>query len=114
MAQRPTPGFDAMRQDAIRRSREMHRRAVPSPSPPSVPLETPEPPEVSLSFLQSLSIPAELTGLLTDWDTSSTRKAPTRLCFLLWGIFCCDMFCSFTPFGASQLAYCGHRRKDFT
>ncbi len=82
MAQRPTPGFDAMRQDAIRRSREMHRRAVPSPSPPSVPLETPGTPEVSPSFLQSLSIPAELKGLLTDWDTE--KLALAGLLYLLY------------------------------
>lgn len=42
MAQSLQQNFDAMRQDAIRRSREMQRRAVPitPPQPPELPGET--------------------------------------------------------------------------
>lgn len=51
MAQTPQQNFNAMRQDAIRRSKEMQRRAVSVPSPPP---ELPAPPE-SVDFKHFLN-----------------------------------------------------------
>lgn len=98
MAQ-PDRNFDAMRQDAIRRSREMQRRAnhrYPVPPEPSVPTP-PEPPasppsecekpkpssETSIgSLLSSLHLSDELHSLLTDWD--GEKLALAGLLYLLW------------------------------
>lgn len=89
MAQQDRQGFDAMRQDAIRRSREMHRRAnppapAPQPSPPPPPPEAPplqKPSELS-RLLDGLHLSGELRGLLTDWD--GEKIALAGLLYLLW------------------------------
>ncbi len=82
--------FDAMRQDAIRRSREMQRRAAPSPHPepppPSPPPDLPPPklpvpPELN-GLLESLHLTDELHSLLRDWD--GEKLALAGLLFLLW------------------------------
>ncbi len=70
MAQAPQQNFDAMRQDAIRRSREMQRRAVPPPPPP-VPVPPSRPPASGgqeQDLLQNLHLSQELHNLLTSWD----------------------------------------------
>ena len=92
MAQRNAQGFDAMRQDAIRRSREMHRRANPEPLPlPPPPPEPPHPPEpehrppptITLSgLLEGLHLSEELHGLLTNWD--GEKIALAGILYLLW------------------------------
>ena len=93
MAQRNPPSFDAMRQDAIRRSREMHRRAMPAPHPPPVPpaeqippppIPTPPPkPANELgNLLGTLHLPEEFRGLLTDWD--GEKLALAGLLYLLY------------------------------
>lgn len=105
MPQQPQQSFDAMRQDAIRRSREMQRRAVPSPASeptPSAPADSPhgrddapvqqapgaappEPPPKSPNpqgLLQSLKLPAELNGLLTEWN--GEKLALAALLYLLY------------------------------
>lgn len=91
--------FDAMRQDAIRRSREMQRRAsrrqpVPSepPVPPpehELPISSPEhkpadsSSEVSIGgLLSSLHLSDELHALLTEWD--GEKLALAGLLYLLW------------------------------
>ena len=86
--------FDAMRQDAIRRSREMQRRAVPSsppeppPKPPPVcepppPPKPPGPPPGELhALLESLHLSGELHSLLHDWD--GEKLALAGLLYLLW------------------------------
>ena len=61
--------FDAMRQDAIRRSREMQRRAAPLPG------------ELT-GILDSLHFGDELHSLLHDWDTEKIALA--GLLYLLW------------------------------
>ena len=74
-------GFDAMRQDAIRRSREMQRRAVPvQPAPPPVKelSEPPEPPQKP----QGAPLPELLQGLLKDWDAEKLGLA--GLLFVLY------------------------------
>ena len=76
MAQTPQQNFDAMRQDAIRRSREMQRRAVPMP-PPEVP---PKPPAVPKPEMPPLS--DELHHLLTGWD--SEKLTLLALLYLLY------------------------------
>ncbi len=73
MAQTPQQNFDAMRQDAIRRSREMQRRAVPMPPPPP-PALPPKPPESPVSD--------ELHHLLTGWD--SEKLTLLALLYLLY------------------------------
>ena len=72
MAQTPQQNFDAMRQDAIRRSKEMQRKAVPM-SPPSPPKSEP---------LQNLQISEELQHLLTKWD--GEKLALLGLLYLLY------------------------------
>ena len=86
--------FDAMRQDAIRRSREMQRRAVPSPPPgapppppkphePPSPPKPPGPPPGELgALLDSLHLSGELHSLLHDWD--GEKLALVGLLYLLW------------------------------
>lgn len=87
MAQTPQQNFDAMRQDAIRRSREMQRRAVPMPPPPP-PAVSPAPPKPSVSsvpkpdVLQSLHLSDDLQHLLTSWD--GEKLALLALLYLLY------------------------------
>lgn len=98
MAQ-PDRNFNAMRQDAIRRSREMQRRAVTHssmPAPPPEPASHPEPaPDPEPLFhepacespkpsglLSSLQLPGELQDILTNWDTE--KLALAGLLWLLW------------------------------
>lgn len=72
--------FDAMRQDAIRRSKEMQRRAVQHPpEPPPVP---PEPPAAPPPPKPLLSLTGELQGLLHDWDAEKLGIA--GLLYLLY------------------------------
>ena len=73
MAQTPQQNFDAMRQDAIRRSKEMQRKAVPMPSPSSPPK-----PET----LQNFQFSEELQHLLTKWD--GEKLALLGLLYLLY------------------------------
>ena len=86
MAQYPQQNFDAMRQDAIRRSREMQRRAVPpppedsAPVPPPIPAPPPPPPKTDL--LQNLHISDDLQKLLTSWD--GEKLALLGLLYLLY------------------------------
>lgn len=106
MAQRNPQNFNAMRQDAIRRSREMHRRAdpglppqpeapVPPPAPPPPPppapspSSAPPPPKPARSplgdlsgILEGLHLSDELHGLLTDWD--GEKLALAGMLYLLW------------------------------
>ncbi len=73
MAQTPQQNFDAMRQDAIRRSKEMQRKAVPMPSP-----SPPPKPETLPNFQFS----EELQHLLTKWD--GEKLALLGLLYLLY------------------------------
>lgn len=98
MAQRHSQSLDAMRQDAIRRSREMHRRAQPPPPPPPMQMppqdELPPPPPMPppthpkpqladlSSLLGGLHLPEELHGILTEWD--GEKMALAGLLYLLW------------------------------
>ena len=89
MAQRNAQSFDAMRQDAIRRSREMHRRAnltppsPPPPVPPPPPQEQRPPTTQQLSgLLEGLHLSEELHGLLTEWD--GEKLALAGMLYLLW------------------------------
>ena len=97
MANFPQSSFDAMRQDAIRRSREMHRRAVPPPPPempPPPPPPEPEhheppphhppepehhPPELPPPPEQ---MPPELFSLFTKWDTDKILVG--AILYILW------------------------------
>ncbi len=83
MAQTPQQNFDAMRQDAIRRSREMQRRAVPPlpPEMPSMPPKPPAPPPKSI-LPDSLHISEDLHHLLTSWD--GEKLALLALLYLLY------------------------------
>lgn len=93
MPQYPNQNFNAMRQDAIRRSREMQRRAQPAPpayTPPDPePYHPPMPddpapgpaPPPEHSSLQGL-IPEELHSLLSDWD--GEKLALAALLYLLY------------------------------
>ncbi len=85
MAQTPQQNFDAMRQDAIRRSREMQRRAVPPP-PPEVPSLPPKPsapsPPPKPALPDSLHISEDLHHLLTSWD--GEKLALLALLYLLY------------------------------
>ena len=79
----PQQNFNAMRQDAIRRSREMQRRAGmhPTPAQPSKPEPPPqitEPPSPSAGS----ALPQELQGLLHGWD--SERMALLGLLYILY------------------------------
>ena len=84
MAQHPQPNFNAMRQDAVRRAREMQRRAVPpSPVPEAPPPAPPAPPASSpLDTLRALHPESLLQGLLTDWDAEKIALA--ALLYLLY------------------------------
>ena len=98
MPQHPQPNFNAMRQDAVRRAREMQRRAapppppeVPPPAPPEKPPPSPEvpppapppaPPPSPLSGLAGLHPESLLHGLLTDWDAE--KIAIAALLYLLY------------------------------
>lgn len=68
MPQYPQQSFQAMRQDAIRRSREMQQKAAAPP-----PEEPPHP---------TSDLPAELRSLLTDWDAE--RLALLVLLYFLY------------------------------
>ncbi|MBQ8079936.1 MAG: hypothetical protein IJ236_08285 [Oscillospiraceae bacterium] len=77
--------FNAMRQDAIRRSREMQRRARPDPAPPPPvphpePPPAPPPPPPPPPLIPGLS--GELGHLLHDWD--GEKIALAALLYLLW------------------------------
>lgn len=81
--------FDAMRQDAIRRSREMQRRAVqpsppaPPPPPPSAPPPPPPPkPAPPPPPKPNFPLSGELQGLLRDWDAEKLGIA--GLLYLLY------------------------------
>ena len=90
MANFPQSSFDAMRQDAIRRSREMHRRAVPPP-PPEIPPPPPEsehieppprhPPELPPTPPPE-QMPPELFSLFTKWD--SDKILIGAILYILW------------------------------
>ncbi len=101
MAQRNQQNFNAMRQDAIRRSREMHRRAEPEipsssedpvtpqsppPSPPSPQNQSKKPQRSPLGeltgLLEGLPLSDELHGFLTDWD--GEKLALAGILYLLW------------------------------
>ena len=88
MPQYPNQDLSAMRQDAIRRSREMHRRAAASPPPPPAPPEIPDPPPPAETMpkpgipAEGLHLPEELRSLLTDWD--GERLALAALLYLLY------------------------------
>ncbi|MBR1897921.1 MAG: hypothetical protein IJ825_03475 [Oscillospiraceae bacterium] len=77
--------FNAMRQDAIRRSREMQRRARPDPAPPPPephpePPPAPPPPPPPPPLIPGLT--GELGHLLHDWD--GEKIALAALLYLLW------------------------------
>lgn len=101
MPQQPQQNFDAMRQDAIRRSREMQRRAMPpqqqhrppEPPPEPNPPESPQkPPLEQPTFAEKphreapagggSPLPEELSGLLTDWN--GEKIALAGLLYLLY------------------------------
>jgi len=91
MAQSPQMNFDAMRQDAVRRSREMQRRAMPPPPevsspipptpPPPAPITPPRPPERP-DLLKNLHFSDDLQKLLTGWD--GEKLALLGLLYLLY------------------------------
>lgn len=81
MAQVPQQNFNAMRQDAIRRSREMQRRAVPMPPPPPPPVPS-EPPVPKPDAMQNLHLSDDLQHLLTSWD--GEKLALLALLYLLY------------------------------
>ncbi|MBQ7004774.1 MAG: hypothetical protein IJN57_12535 [Oscillospiraceae bacterium] len=77
MAQYGNP--DSMRQDALRRSREMQRRTpVPEPKP-AAPVRGDFPPPAQPA---APSLPKELQGLLQGWD--GERLALLALLYLLY------------------------------
>lgn len=92
MARYPQQSFDAMRQDAIRRSREMQRRAVPQMPPDSLqPPAHPSGRNVQESGAGSgnrpnpglqLPLPDDLRKILTDWD--GEKLALLGLLYLLY------------------------------
>ena len=84
MAQRSPQSFDAMRQDAIRRSREMQRRAMPPPEPPALPQQpAPEAPAADMTgLLKALHSGEGLQSLLRDWD--GEKLALAGLLYLLY------------------------------
>ena len=86
MAQTPQQNFDAMRQDAIRRSREMQRRAVPMPPPPPAAAPAPpKPPDSAVSradLFQNFHFSDDLQHLLTSWD--GEKLALLALLYLLY------------------------------
>ncbi len=81
----PQQNFNAMRQDAIRRSREMQRRAgmQPAPAQPTKPEPMPHPAEPPPpSSAAGFTLPQELQGLLHGWD--SERLALLGLLYILY------------------------------
>ena len=90
MARYPQQSFDAMRQDAIRRSREMQRRAVPQmPPEPVQPLAHP----LGRNYQEAgsgtrihpnsgLQLPEDLRKILTEWD--GEKFALLALLYLLY------------------------------
>lgn len=84
MARSPQQNFDAMRQDAIRRSREMQRRAMPMPPPPPVPpAPIPEHHQPKQEHpVQNPHLSDELQNLLTGWN--GEKLALLALLYLLY------------------------------
>ena len=88
MPHHPQQGGNAMRQDAIRRSREMQRRAgmrqnIPEPPKPELPKPEPQMPEQTHSPAPSgFALPKELQGLLKGWD--GERLALLGLLYILY------------------------------
>ncbi len=84
MAKFPQSDFNAMRQDAIRRSREMQRRAAPEQKAVTPPVMADIPHTIntapSPAVLQGL--PAELQSLFHGWD--GERLALLGLLYLLY------------------------------
>ncbi|MDE7122574.1 MAG: hypothetical protein K2O42_10505 [Oscillospiraceae bacterium] len=90
MARYPQQSFDAMRQDAIRRSREMQRRAVPQMPPESI--QPPAHPSgrnyqeagsgAGMHLNSGLQLPEDLRKILTDWD--GEKFALLALLYLLY------------------------------
>lgn len=80
MAQQPQQNFNAMRQDAIRRSQEMQRRAMPSRQASAPPPAEPE--QQPFTVPGGFPVPQELKHLLTDWD--GERLALLGLLYLLY------------------------------
>lgn len=88
------PNFNSLRQDAIRRSREMHRRARPEPPGPQRPPEPPPPPIEPPPPMEEHRPPpperpplfpelgGELSHLLRDWD--GEKIALAALLYLLY------------------------------
>lgn len=81
MAQSPQPNFNAMRQDAIRRSREMQRRASVRQPNIHTPAQMPEQP-LHVSPPPSSGLPSELEHLLHGWD--GERLALLGLLYFLY------------------------------
>ena len=92
MAQYPQQSFDAMRQDAIRRSREMQRQAMPPPPAADIPAPPPEPvpepipmPEAHApqsNILEHLHLSDDMKKMLTEWD--GEKLALLGLLYLLY------------------------------
>ncbi len=86
----PQQNFNAMRQDAIRRSREMQRRAAPSPPvehSPSVPRTDAAHTQMNAPLkqneaVQSGLLSSELQNLLRGWD--GERIALLGLLYILY------------------------------
>lgn len=82
----PQQNFNAMRQDAIRRSREMQRRAGMHPAMPEPPKSEPpvsaEPAPERNASPSPAKLPAELRNLLQGWD--SERLALLGLLYILY------------------------------
>lgn len=81
----PQQNFNAMRQDAIRRSREMQRRAAQGMSaPPKPPLSPAEPmhTDAPVKPAQNNALPKELQNLLGGWD--GERIALLALLYFLY------------------------------
>ncbi len=72
---------DSMRQDALRRSREMQRRTAPAEQTPREPVRGDFPPPTKVSP-PDFRLPKELQGLLQDWD--GERIALLALLYLLY------------------------------
>ncbi|MBD5142465.1 MAG: hypothetical protein K2K06_12125 [Oscillospiraceae bacterium] len=81
MARYPQQSFDAMRQDAIRRSKEMQRRAMP-PLPPESFSSMPPKPKPKSDLLEHLHLSEDLKKMLTDWD--GEKLALLALLYLLY------------------------------
>ncbi len=84
MAQYPQFNFNAMRQDAIRRSKEMQRRAVPQ-KPDTNYIEPPKPDVLPSTSRPANGLPSlnkELQTLLSGWD--GERIALLALLYLLY------------------------------